>query len=88
VTGSNPLPSSYFASALAYLPDPSGSDTWTDGQPQIFMADPPSTVPEPGSLFLLGTGFGALAIGLAATTRRRAAELSTAAAWTSASDEE
>jgi hypothetical protein len=88
VTGSNPLPSSYFASALAYLPDPSGSDTWTDGQPQIFMADPPPTVPEPGSLFLLGTGFGALAIGLAATTRRRAAELTAAAAWTSASDEE
>ena len=88
VTGSNPLPSSYFASALAYLPDPSGSDTWTDGQPQIFMADPPSTVPEPESLFLLGTGFGALAIGVAATTRRRAAELTAAAAWTSASDEE
>jgi hypothetical protein len=45
-------------------------------------------VPEPESLFLLGTGFGALAIGVAATTRRRAAELTAAAAWTSASDEE
>jgi hypothetical protein len=91
VTGSNPLPSSYFAIDLAYLPDPSGSATWTDGQPQIFMADPPAETPEPGSLFLLGTGFGALAVGVAATNRRRAAELSTAAAWTStsaSSDEE
>jgi len=71
VTGNNPLPSSYFANDLAYLPDPNGSSNWTDGQPQIFMADPPAVTPEPGSLFLLGTGFGALGIGIAATSRRR-----------------
>lgn len=61
------LPSSYFANDLAYLPDPSGRTTWTDGQPQIFMTDPPATTPEPGSLILLGTGF----IGLMVTMRGR-----------------
>jgi hypothetical protein len=71
VTGNNPLPSSYFANDLAYLPDANGSGTWTDGQPQIFMEDPPVVTPEPSSLFLLGSGFGVLGIGLAATSRRR-----------------
>jgi hypothetical protein len=88
VTGSTPLPSGYFADDLAYLPDPSGSGTWTDGQPQIFMGDPPATTPEPASLLLLGTGFGVLGIGVAAASRRRAAELSAAPAWTSVSPEE
>jgi hypothetical protein len=83
VTGSNPLPSSYFATDLAYLPDPSGSGTWTDGEPQIFLNDPPAATPEPGSLFLLGTGFAVLAIAVAATSRRRTAEANAAPAWTS-----
>jgi hypothetical protein len=82
VTGNTPLPPSYFANDLAYLPDPDGSSTWTDGEPQIFMADPPAATPEPGSLFLLGTGFGVLAIFLAATSRRRAAEKDSEPAWT------
>jgi hypothetical protein len=54
VTGPNALSSSYYASDLVYLPDPNGSATWTDGEPQIFMADPPP-VPEPRSLLLVGT---------------------------------
>jgi hypothetical protein len=82
VTGSTPLSASYFADDLAYLPDPNGSSAWTDGQPQIFLADPPAATPEPGSLFLLGTGFAVLAIGIAATSRRRAAEKNATPAWT------
>jgi hypothetical protein len=52
------LPPSYYASDLALVPDLSGSGTWTDGQPQIFMVDPPPTAvtPEPSGLVLLGTG--------------------------------
>jgi hypothetical protein len=89
VTGPNALPPSYFASDLAYLPDPDGSSTWTDGQPQIFLADPPpADTPEPGSLFLLGTGLCVLAVVVAATGRRRAAEKMAETAWpTHASDE-
>jgi hypothetical protein len=56
VTGSDPLPASYYASDTVLLPDPAGSSTWTNGQPQIFMVDPMPT-PEPNSLVLLGTGF-------------------------------
>jgi hypothetical protein len=89
VTGSNPLPSSYFASDLAYLPDPGGSGSWTDGEPQIFLADPPpADTPEPGSLFLLGTGLCVLAVAIAATSRRRAAEKVAELEWpTHAPDE-
>ncbi len=83
VTGNTPLPASYFADDVAYLPDPSDSSAWTDGQPQIFLADPPAATPEPSSLFLLGTGFGVLAIAVAATSRRRAAEKAAVPAWTS-----
>ena len=56
VTGTNPLPASYYADDTVLLPDPNGSSSWTNGQPQIFMVDPMPT-PEPGSLTLLGTGF-------------------------------
>jgi hypothetical protein len=56
VTGSNPLPASYFAGDTVLLPDPGGRANWTNGDPQIFMVDPMPT-PEPGSLILLGTGF-------------------------------
>jgi hypothetical protein len=37
------------------------------GIPQVFMGDPPIITPEPGSLFLLGTGL----LGLAVFTYRR-----------------
>jgi hypothetical protein len=88
VTGTDPLPPSYFATDLAYLPDPSDSSAWTAGEPQIFMADPPASTPEPGSLFLLGTGFAAIAILVAATSRRRAAEKLVEPAWTSPTADE
>ena len=63
------LPASYFANDVALLPDPTGSRTWTNGQPQIFMVDPmPSSIaPEPSSFILLGTGLA----GTFAAARRR-----------------
>jgi len=69
VTGNNPLPTSYFANDLAFLPDPGGNNTWTAGQPQIFMTDPPppSMTPEPSGLLLLGTGM----LGTVALMRRK-----------------
>jgi hypothetical protein len=89
VTGSNPLPPSYFARDVAYLPDPNGSGTWTDGEPQIFLEDPPpADTPEPGSLFLLGTGLFVFAVLMAATSRRRAAERLAEPAWPKHSSDE
>lgn len=67
------LPPSYYASDLALLPDAAGSGTWTDGQPQIFMVDPPPSAlatPEPSSLVLLGTGLFLGAAFLQATVVR------------------
>jgi len=80
VTSSTPLPASYFAIDVAFLPDANGSATWTDGEPQIFLMDPPVPAPatsEPGSLLLLGTGLGMMGI-LAAATSKRRTEASTA----------
>jgi hypothetical protein len=73
VTSSIPLPASYFAIDVAFLPDASGSATWTDGEPQIFLMDPPvpASTSEPGSLLLLGTGLGMMGIVMAATSKRR-----------------
>ncbi len=68
-TEASTLPPSYFSKNVAFIPDPSGSATWTNGQPQIFMSDPPPSVvtPEPASLLLLGSGF----LGLMVTMRGR-----------------
>jgi hypothetical protein len=68
VTEPNPLPASYFANDIVFLPDPGGSSNWTNGEPQIFMVDPPppAIAPEPGSLALLGTGL----LGTALAMRR------------------
>jgi hypothetical protein len=74
VTSSTPLPASYFAIDVAFLPDANGSATWTDGEPQIFLMDPPvpaGEASEPGSLVLLGTGLGMMGILMAATSKRR-----------------
>jgi PEP-CTERM motif len=62
ISNAGTLPDSYYANTIVYVPDPSGSSTWTKGEPQIFM----TTTPEPSSLILLGTGL----VGLAGAMRR------------------
>jgi hypothetical protein len=65
VTGSDPLPASYFLDNVVFVPDASDSASWTDSQPQIFMSDPPppAVTSEPSSLMMFGTGLlGAVGI--------------------------
>lgn len=58
---------SYAANDLVYLPV-AGSWPANDGEPQIFMVDPPpAATPEPSSFLLFGTGL----LGMTAVTLRR-----------------
>jgi hypothetical protein len=58
--------SSLYSNLEVFIPV-DGSQPWGDGTPQNLLGDTPSPTPEPGSLFLLGTGM----LGLAAFVYRR-----------------
>jgi PEP-CTERM motif len=54
----NTAPASDFANDVAFIPDLTNQTGWTDGVPQIFMADsvPSAVTPEPAALILVGSG--------------------------------
>ena len=59
-------PNPYPGNVIFYVPDPRGSSTWTNGEPQTLIG---SQIPEPSTLLLLGSGL----VGFGGWMRRKAA---------------